>query len=143
MGVAGRKPKPEGEAVNKNKPAYEWVEVPRVPFKRGPKLPREQPNGLPWPLATRKWWKVISSMPHCILWDDGDWEHALDTAAVKAAFHMTGSATQAAEVRRREALMGMTFDSRRDLRIKYVDVVPDEPVDDENRVTNIDDYRDL
>lgn len=76
-------------------------------------------------------------MPHCVLWNEADWEYALDVAHVHARFD-EGDMRVAAEVRNREKLLGNTFDSRRDLRIRYVSVsTPGEAAD----VTRIDDYR--
>jgi hypothetical protein len=39
MPVTGRKPKPEDQRRNPNKPRYEWTEVDDVPFTTGPALP--------------------------------------------------------------------------------------------------------
>lgn len=140
MPVAGRKPKPPGQAVTRHKPTHDWTEVHDVPFTGGPKLPPRMPNGLTWPAGTRRWWAVVTSMPHCTLWAAADWEFALDTAYVKGIFHMQGSNAYATELRNRERVLGTTADYRRDLRIRYVDQVPAEaPVD----VTVLDDYRDL
>lgn len=141
MPVAGRKPKPEGQARNRNKPTYDWTEVVDEPFKGGPKLPSRMPNGLPWPATTKQWWKVVSSMPHCTLWSLSDWEYALDTAYLKALFHMQGQTSVATEVRNRERVLGTTADYRRDLRIKYVS--PAEEREQAAGVTSLDDYRDL
>lgn len=62
---------------------------------------------------------------------------AVDTAMVHAqASH--GSVSAVAELRQREKIMGTTVDSRRDLRIRYVE--PEvEPILE--LVTNIDDRR--
>lgn len=83
------------------------------------------PQPTSWPLSTRRWWKAVSGLPHAALWNDGDWQFALDTAQLVAAFH-AGDNRLAQEIRRREAIMGTTADARRDLRIRYVDP---EPVD--------------
>lgn len=139
MPVAGRKPKPEGQAINRNKPTTEWVEVPDLPFAGGPKLPRTQPDGRSWPAWTKRWWATVSTMPHCSLWTDADWEFAMDTAALKAKFHTDGGAGLATEIRNREKVLGTTVDYRRDLRIRYVDPKPVELAP----VSSIDDYRDL
>lgn len=141
MPVPGRKPKPEGQAVNRHKPTHDWVEVPEVPFAGAPKLPAKMPNGMTWPAWTRRWWAVVSSMPHCSLWSDSDWEFAFDTAALKAMFHMTPTNVLATEVRNREKVLGTTADYRRDLRIRYVAVKAENetPAD----VVTLDDYRDL
>lgn len=78
-------------------------------------------------------------MPHCVLWTDSDWEFAVDTAFVHASF-VSGDLRQAAELRNRDKLLGTTFDSRRDLRIRYVDHLTTKDVADGD-VSAIDDYR--
>jgi hypothetical protein len=135
--VAGRKPKPEGQAVNRHKPTHDWIEVVDVPFQGGPKLPKD---GRTWPTWTKRWWGVVSTMPHCVLWTDSDWEFALDTAVLKAKFHTEPAAGLATEIRNRERVLGTTADYRRDLRIRYVEK-PAEQVPAE--VTSLDDYRNL
>ena len=132
MPVAGRKPKPDGQKRNRVKPTYEWVEVVDVPFVGGP------PADESWPARTRKWWAVLSSMPHCVLWAPSDWEFALDTAAITAAFHR-GDLKLAAELRARDKILGTTADARRDLRIRYVSEVSDDSPP--AGVTAIADYR--
>jgi hypothetical protein len=142
MPVTGRKPKPEGQARNRNKPTHDWTEVVALPFKGGPKLPAKMSNGLPWPTWTKRWWGVVSTMPHCSLWSDSDWEFAMDTAVLKALFHMQGNQSVATEIRNREKVLGTTADYRRDLRIKYVAPKVDEGAEDADVVT-LNDYRDL
>lgn len=137
MPVAGRKPKPEGQKRNRMKPAHDWVEVLRVPFKGAPKLPRQMPDGRAWPAWTKRWWATVSSMPHCVLWDEADWQFATDTALIAAALH-TGDTRVATELRNREKVLGTTVDFRRDLRIRYVDEIQAEEA---AGVTNISDYR--
>lgn len=73
-----------------------------------------------WPDETRRWWRAVSSMPHCVLWSDSDWQFAVDTAVVAATFH-AGDVRVAAELRQREKIMGTTVDARRDLRVRYVE----------------------
>ncbi len=125
MPPPGVKPN-EGQPVrHRVPPRHEWVEVEHSPFEDGPRLPRTQPSGLPWPKATKRWWQVISRMPHCVLWEEADWQFALDTAGVAAAFH-GGDMKQATELRQREKVMGTTLDARRDLRIRYVEAVQEE-----------------
>lgn len=119
MPVAGRKPKPDGQKRNRVAPTYDWVEVLRVPFTGGPKLPR-RPGGRQWSARTKAWWQAVSTMPHCILWDDADWSYAIDAAIIAAELH-DGDLRAAAPLERREKVMGTTVDYRRDLRIRYVD----------------------
>lgn len=72
-----------------------------------------------WPAATRRWWRAVSTMPHCATWHDSDWQYAIDSASVAAAFH-SGDMRWAGELRARERVMGTTADARRDLRVRYV-----------------------
>lgn len=74
-----------------------------------------------WPTPTRSWWAAIGRLPHAVLWTEADWQFALDTAHLVAAFH-AGNHRLAGEIRQREAIMGTTRDARRDLRIRYVEV---------------------
>ena len=142
MPVAGRKPKPEGQKRNRVKPTHDWTDVPDVPFKGGPALPKTRPDGRAWPRWTRDWWRVIAAMPHCALWTPADWRYAMETAAVVAEMH-EGNMRLATEVRNREKVLGTTLDFRRDLRIRYVD--PDQDADPssptEGGVPKLDDYR--
>lgn len=133
MPVAGRKPKAEAERRNRTRPTHDWIEVQKEPFAGGPRLPR----GPGWSTATRRWWAVVSRMPHCVLWDESDWQFALDTAVLVAGFH-SGDLKLATEVRQREKIMGTTLDARRDLRIRYVDTLPEEA---RAGVAAIDDYK--
>lgn len=148
MAVAGRKLKPEEERRNRHAPSHEWIEVENVPYDGpAPLLPQrwgvDPEEGvkvrLSWPPRTRNWWRVISSMPHCVLWTEADWTYALDVAECHAQF--IEMRTNGTELRIREKPLGNTMDARRDLRIRYV-----EPRPEQTRpagVTNLDDYRDL
>lgn len=127
MPVAGRKPK-EGPKQNHMPAAHDWVEVADVPFngKRLVTLPqkrRVEINGymhaVAWEPLTKSWWKMVSSMPHCVLWKSSDWMFAVSTAIVADNAHR-GVTAAAGELRQREKIMGTTADARRDLRIRYV-----------------------
>jgi hypothetical protein len=147
--VTGRKPKPEGQARTRTKSSIDWVEVPEVPFAGAvPKLPAKRRIVLPFgqtkdltlhPL-TKAWWEDISRMPHCALWTESDWRFAIATALVADAFHY-GHTPSATELARREKVLGVTVDARRDLRIRYVDPQASPPSRD--NVTSMDDYRDI
>lgn len=94
-----------------------------------------------WPPATRRWWKALSQMPHCVLWGEPEWQFALDTAQLVAAFHL-GDLRLAQEIRTRERLMGTSPDARRALRIRYVDPSGNERDDEATAsVTAMDTYR--
>jgi hypothetical protein len=92
-----------------------------------------------WPVETRRWWDAVSHMPHCVIWSDSDWQFALDTAVVASAFH-AGDVKMAGELRQREKIMGTPADSRRDLRIRYVDPEPEAEAEAAT-VTAMDRYR--
>jgi hypothetical protein len=117
MAVQGRKPKEEGRRVNRTAPSHEWTEVEDRPFAKS-RRPVKPPMGIP--PATRAWWDRVTTLPHCVLWTQGDWQFALDTARVHAAF-VLGDYGRAPELRLREKQMGTTLDARRDLRIRYVE----------------------
>lgn len=136
MAVAGRRPKPEGHAVNRMPAAHDWTVVQDVPYNGpAPALPRD----LKWSSAAKRRWNVIRHMPHAILWDQGDWEAAIDYLRLFEA--RKGDPT--AELRRRGNDIGLTAVSRLGLRIRYVkpDTGP-EPVPVAG-VARMDDYRSL
>ena len=137
MPLPGSKPN-EGQPIrHRVKPRQDWVEVENRTHRGGPHLSPAQSTGRPWPEATKKWWGVIRRMPHAVLWTEADWQFALDTAEVAAAFH-DGDMKQAVELRQREKVLGTTLDARRDLRIRYVEQVRQEQP---ARVTAIEEYR--
>lgn len=142
MPVTGRKPKDNPR--NRNTPTYDWTEVRDIPFARGPRLPRYRLGGRAWPTQTKRWWKAVSTMPHCVLWGESDWSYAIDTAMIAAEFH-DGERAAATELRHREKVMGTTVDTRRDLRIRYIPATAptDEPVGDGTvaTVSRLDDHR--
>jgi hypothetical protein len=135
MALSGRKPKPDGLKRNRMPPTHEWTLIPDVAFEDAP------PLGAVGGKATKRWWEVISRMPHCVLWTESDWQFAIDTARVHAKF-IAGKPGTATELRNREKLLGVTMDSRRDLRIRYV---PAEPkvgeIEEERDVVSLADYR--
>ncbi|MBA8925923.1 hypothetical protein BC739_003122 [Kutzneria viridogrisea] len=91
-----------------------------------------------WPEETLRWWDEVSRMPHCVLWTPSDWQFALDTARVAAAFH-AGDVRVATELRQRERILGTTADARRDLRIRYTE--PPSETSESATVTAMDAYR--
>lgn len=146
MGMPGRKPT-AGSPRNPNRKLADWVEVADHPFQgECPKLPasrtvltRDGAQTVKLQAMTRRWWDVVSRMPHCVLWAEADWMFALSSAMVAdAAF--CGVASAMTELRNREKVLGTTVEFRRDLRIRYVEAVDrEEPAE----VTNLADYREL
>jgi hypothetical protein len=134
--VVGTKPKPDGQKRNRVKPTFDWIDVPDVPYAGKPPVAAKQD----WPAATKRWWRVVSRMPHCVLWTDGDWQFAFDTGLIAAVFH-GGDMRVATELRQREKILGTTGDARRDLRIRYVAAPSDVDGEDDATVTAMADYR--
>lgn len=134
MPAAGRKPKPDGQKRNRVKPVHDWVEVIDVPFE-GRRLSFRARK------RTAEWWAGVSTMPHCVLWSESDWQFALDTALLHAEFDR-GEVKLAAELRMREKVMGTTMDARRDLRIRYVSPTDAGPQAGSAEVTDMAAYRD-
>lgn len=131
MAVTGRKPKDDEQKVTRHQLTQGWTEVPDIPYEGDrPELTGTGRLGI----ATKAWWQRISTMPHCILWTPSDWQFALDTLRLHAAF-VRGEMARAGELRVREKQMGTTLDARRDLRIRYVSpfagVLVADPEDDE------------
>lgn len=123
--------KPSDRPVRRaNKPTHEWAEIDAVPFEDAPALPGR------WSARVLRWWTSVSRMPHCVLWAESDWQFAMDTAHVAKAFY-AGNMKAATELRRREKVMGTTVDSRRDLRIRYVEPKGELPAD----IPSLADYR--
>lgn len=158
MAVAGAKPKEDRSQIRHRVPqaeGTEWQEVVAVPFEGAPPLPPRdecsstsegRPIGVfaeAWPKSTERWWRAVSTMPHCALWLAADWQYAIATAEAHARFAegWKGCAS-GAELRMRERRLGMTHDDRRDLRIRYVPPKdPDAPLP--ANVARLDDFRDL
>lgn len=115
-------------------PNADWTEVPNRPYEGpSPDLPRLA-NRRKWTDIVTEWWETTRSMPHCVLWTAADWQFAVETALMKDLFWRNYSdgdmkGTMATEIRRREAQLGTTAESLRQLRIRYVPVAEheDEP----------------
>lgn len=112
MALTGAKPKPDGKKVNRVQPVHDWNDVQDVPYTG----PKPDPGRLS--KAPARWWATISSMPHCVLWSESDWQFALDTLVVYKRF--AAGKEGGGELRIREKLLGTTMDARRDLRIRYI-----------------------
>lgn len=153
MGLPGAKPKADRSQVRHRVPVAEWTEVANVPFTDAPPLPARDGRrdwaavadngvvpGIDWPDSTKRWYGVVSKMPHAKLWEPGDWEFVYATAEVHARTQEGWKGFTGGELRQREKLLGLYADARRDLRIRYVDALPDaEPAS----ITNLADYRAL
>lgn len=117
MPVPGRQPKPDGQKTNRGPVQHTYLNIPNVPY-----VPTKDEAKCPVvnaPAETRRWWKMVSTLPHCLHWEEGEWEYARATAVIHAAF-MGGRPTLAKELRDRERAIGTTEDARRALRIRYI-----------------------
>jgi len=132
VAAVGRKPKPAGQALNRNKPVHDWTEVPDVPYAGdSPDLP---PN-VPWSAYTLDLWEAARVVPHAGLWSRGEW--LIHIAAMFAVEKNWENPTS--EMRLRVAKIGMTAEDLRDLRIRYIEPTAEAA----ENVSRIDDYRDL
>lgn len=108
----------------------EWIDVEEKPYAG--KVPISMPRARSMFLAgeiierdylaeTARWFKTVCSVPHATLWGPGDWALVESTLpVVDNAF--LGVTSAAAELRRREDLLGLTIEARRKLRIRYVPI---------------------
>jgi hypothetical protein len=133
--VSGPVPKPADQRVSRREPAHGWIDIPDVPYrgKGRPKLPADVPN------ETLEWWIALTTMPHCVLWTKTDWQYAALTATIHAAV-VNGDLARAAELRIREMQMGVTLDSRRALRIRYVSADHEPKNEDEEPSSRVTDF---
>ena len=115
MPIVGRPPKPEAERRTGHALTVDWIEVLNVPYD-GP-----VPDPGPLPPQTKRWWRVVSAMPHCALWEASDWQFAIDTAYIHRDWTLSGQG--GSELRHRTKILGLTLDDRRALRIRYVDAI--------------------
>jgi hypothetical protein len=136
--VAGARPKPEGQALNRVQKVVPWTDVPNVPNRRGPRLPQRAADGARWHRAVVRKWQAWKSMPQAALWSAAEWEHALDSIELAQRFYL-GDTRAAVELRSRERAMGTTLDARIGLRIRYVEPAVQQLA----VVAPIEDYRDL
>lgn len=147
MPVRGAKPKPEGQKVGRAKVVQPFKEVENKPYD-GPRMPL--PEGVYFHPIVVSWYESVSTMPHCALWDDSDWQYLIATALVYADLvdrmvQKQPFTALATELRYREKQMGTTWDARRDLRIKYVDQArgQEDRGPEIHPVTKMSDYREL
>lgn len=141
---------PQEGSINRNQPTVEWVEVENVPYtsqKGKPKIAPTriamvdgEPTEVEWTTDALQWWKVVSTMPHCVLWTPSEWQFAKATM-VLADNAFRGDTRAFGELRQREAKLGTTREARQALRIRYIEPtpikdasdIPTEPVVDDRK----------
>ena len=70
-----------------------------------------QTHGSPCSPRIRAKWATWSAMPRARLWAESDWSFAIDTLEVAAMFYEFLGTGLAAELRRRERILGVTADA--------------------------------
>lgn len=102
----------------------DWTDVADVPFAAGEQRELPKLSGRrKWNDLVVRWWAIVRTMPHCVLWTEADWIFAEETALMKHDYFADDDkkTTLATEIRRREDIMGTTIEARRKLRIRYID----------------------
>ena len=116
MAITGRPP--SAQSRNRNPKAYDWTTIEAVPYAGpSPDLPRR--GRARWHPQTTAWWEAVRHMPHASLWTETDWWFAAETAVLVDEF-WRGESARAAEMRLRSARLGLTYEDRLKLRIRYV-----------------------
>lgn len=121
MAMTGPAPKENRRRRNVGPLDSAWVEVVNVPFT-GPVPIKAQRTDHP---NAKQWLKVVSTVPHAVLWRDDDWSYIAETLRLKDAFEK-GNLRLAQELRSRYSKLALTYEDRLKLRIRYVDPAPDE-----------------
>jgi len=135
--MAHRGPSPLARKLGRTANA-DWTEVPDVLYEgASPDLPR-LPGRRKYHELAVQWWDMVRHMPHCRSWSPTDWQYAVETAMLKHFFWTDAlgpdcdvKITLGQEIRRREDNMGTTEEARRKLRIRYIEVDPQEFEDEE------------
>lgn len=127
----GNMPKEEGDAVNRNPRVFDRLQLEWDGQIRGPALPR----GRKWCKRTKEWWQMWRTSPQSMVMTDSDWEAMLEAAllhnmlwTVKVTVDRNGVATEvplspsemstiSAELRRKVAAYGATYEDRAKLRM--------------------------
>lgn len=121
MALSQGSPKDPDKRRNRTPLTHDWVDVPDVWFN-GRALELLRPD-VRWTPADLAWWEAIRTMPHCCLWNSGDWAFAAETAVIVREFNTSRHPSLLGALTRRETMIGMTEGQRRQMRIRYVPVV--------------------
>lgn len=124
--MAHRGPDPKAAKHGRYQNTGEWTEVADEPYDGpSPDLPK-LPNRRKWNELVVQWWEDVRRMPHVVMWRPTDWNFALRTAMAMNDYYSRAvderTTSESTEIRRREALMGTTRETLRQLRIRYVQV---------------------
>lgn len=130
-------PKDDGEAVHRNPRVHERMNLEWDGVIRGPELPRV--SGVRWCARTRKWWHMWRTSPQSMIMVDTDWEVMLEAALLhntlwsnkatrmvrvgnnwemkEVMLSPADRAALSAELRRKLAPYGSTYEDRAKLRL--------------------------
>lgn len=121
MGISG--PAPKEEPVRRNKPTHEEKNLDRMVRTESPDLP----EGITWHQRTLEWYQGWRNSPQSQVFVLSDWEALLETAVLHTRFWTavfegglkpTEFTNLSAELRRRMAQFGATYEDRLKLRMK-------------------------
>jgi len=130
MPITGPEPKDDDQRVRRNVPTFDKVVLSWDGLRRGPNLPRDTE----WSKATKEWWNAWRNSAQAMVMGETDWETLKEAALVHNMIHQPKtkivdgevvhvpiSATELtnllAELRRRVAAFGATFEDRKKLRM--------------------------
>ncbi len=118
MTYRGTPPKDDDARQRRNAPIYDKTQVKWDGITRGPDLPDEYT----WCKRTQDWWEMWRTSAQAMVMHDSDWESMLETAMLHNRFwdHECSDTARnaiAAELRRRVAAFGATFEDRLKLRM--------------------------
>lgn len=126
--MAGRGPAPKEDPIRRNKPTIDKTTVVPDEVVRGFPLPTfevDSPDGpvtFSWHSRTVEWWEKTRRSPQSKVMAESDWEAMVETAMIHTRFYNgnlkpTEFTNLAAELRRRMAAHGATYEDRLRLRM--------------------------
>lgn len=118
MTYRGTPPKDDDARQRRNAPIFDKTQVKWDGNVRGPELP----DDYTWCKRTQQWWEMWRCSAQAMVMHDSDWESMLETAMLHNRFwdHECSDTARnaiAAELRRRVAAFGATFEDRLKLRM--------------------------
>lgn len=136
LDMAGRGPAPKapGRRARRNK---DEVQVTTLRFE-----PAEQPDlpeGIPWPDATIRWWRMWAESPLSDMFGATDWDFLMDTALLHANV-WAGDLSSMPELRLRVAKFGATPEDRARLRIQFAEADERDPQEAQRKPTSRERY---
>lgn len=132
MPYKGTPPKDDEARQRRNPPIFDKTQVFWDGVRRGPDLPNDKVYR--WSMRTTEWWNKWRDSPQAMVMHESDWESMLETALLHNRFwHPDCSDTArnalAAEIRRRVAAFGATFEDRLKLRMQIQNNLTEEEME--------------